>query len=305
MFRHILVPVDGSEQALATVPVALDLARSAGGEVVFAAGVPSRDGSCRWRDVDAAHVYLQRAAALAHHAGVWSREVLLHGDPAEQLVSYAAGNGIDLIVMAPSTCSADHGVLADDVTDAIVRTSPVPVLVSQSTTPGIDVDGASHHVLVALDGSRLAERVLPAALALARQVDASVTLLQVIDAAGTFSGGDTVAQQITVRELRAAYAYLVAVRERWAGAGIPIEISVRLGRPDETVAWVAYELAAGTVAVSPHWRDGQDDRVDDLVRSLREHGLAAQLLVSGAAVVAPAGAGEDAVPKGLKPMRAA
>ena len=283
MFRHILVPLDRTQQAPAIVPLALDLARSAGGVVVFASVLRARDTSDRRRWLNAERATVAGACALARRQGVQSRVALLRGDPAEQLVSYAAGNGVDLIAMAIETQTGS--ALAGKMSDAVMRTAPVPVLVSAAPPPATAVDGTGRPILVVLDGSRLAERTLPAAITLAGQTGASVTLLQVVDEVGTFAGRDTFARDLTVRELGAAHAYLSAVRERLVGAGVTIDTTVRLGPPVETVVWVAHELAAGIVAVSPHWRLGGRTRVDDLVCALRERDLGASLLVVGAARV--------------------
>jgi nucleotide-binding universal stress UspA family protein len=114
---------------------------------------------------------------------------------------------------------------------------------------------AFHTLLVPLDGSALAEVTVPAAIAIARALDASVTLLHVLehDAPGTVHG------ERHLRTETEAGAYLAEIGERVTAAGVPVEVHVH-ANPEHDVAksLVAHtdELAGELVILAAHGGGG-------------------------------------------------
>lgn len=118
-----------------------------------------------------------------------------------------------------------------------------------------NLPAAVHTLLVPLDGSALAEVSIPVAIAVARALHASVTLLHVLehDPPGTVHGD---------RHLRTeaeAAAYLAEVGERLTAAGVPVETHVH-ENPEHDVAksLVAHtdELAGELVILAAHGGGG-------------------------------------------------
>lgn len=58
------------------------------------------------------------------------------GDPAEEIVAYAAGEEVDLIAMGTAGAGGFQRFVVGSVTDEVVRTSPVPVLTARPTDLG-------------------------------------------------------------------------------------------------------------------------------------------------------------------------
>jgi nucleotide-binding universal stress UspA family protein len=116
------------------------------------------------------------------------------------------------------------------------------------------VQSCFQHVVVPLDGSRLAERAVPDALTLARAGGGHVTLVQAVDRWRPFSDG--AGSSLTTRELQAAGEYVSAVRERYWWVGVPIAVTVRLGPPGQVIRWVVQETAADLVVMATHGRAG-------------------------------------------------
>lgn len=113
-------------------------------------------------------------------------------------------------------------------------------------------------ILVPLDGSSLAEAVLPHAQALAKTENAEIVLLQVpITPAREFFGKDTALADKVVKEIDDAaedYVREKARRLRWSG--IQVTTVVREGPVPETIANVANEVHADMIAMSTHGRVG-------------------------------------------------
>src|SRR5215212_6630397 len=95
-------------------------------------------------------------------------------------------------------------------------------------------------ILIPLDGSRLAEMVLPHALAIAQSTASALTLLRVVPAAGHETD-----------------AYLDKVVERVRAAGVAAEGQVRCGDPtDRIVEYAAHDPSVALIAMATHGRHG-------------------------------------------------
>lgn len=112
------------------------------------------------------------------------------------------------------------------------------------------------HILVPLDGSALAECVLPHAVAITRATDARITLLRVCERPASFRGADTVdplAWRILVAE---AKAYLEEVTTRLKQMGLSVE-SVQLeGQAPERVIEFARSHQVDLIVLSSHGQSG-------------------------------------------------
>ncbi|MDQ3929118.1 MAG: universal stress protein [Chloroflexota bacterium] len=109
------------------------------------------------------------------------------------------------------------------------------------------------HMLIPLDGSRLAEAVLPTALDLASGLKTRVTLLHVLerDAPSTRHGDPH------LTDAQSAGHYLAGLAESYAGTGLQIDYHVHDNPENDVAASIAshvYELGADIVALTPHGR---------------------------------------------------
>jgi nucleotide-binding universal stress UspA family protein/CBS domain-containing protein len=125
------------------------------------------------------------------------------------------------------------------------------------------------HVVVALDGSKLAEHVLPHAETLARRLGATVTLLRAItpleavflgEAAtrtGAMSGAAVETTPVTKEMRLDAVQYLTAIRDRLEGRGLTVECEYPEGRrPAEAIVQRARHLGADLIAMTTRGRTG-------------------------------------------------
>jgi nucleotide-binding universal stress UspA family protein len=104
-------------------------------------------------------------------------------------------------------------------------------------------------ILVPLDGSALAESVLPAAQTFSRLAGASLILLQVVEPVEDFLGLDVQAPKTA-----AAQAYLDGIAERLASAGVTTLTRVAVGPAAEQILLAARD--ADLIALATHGRSG-------------------------------------------------
>jgi nucleotide-binding universal stress UspA family protein len=120
-------------------------------------------------------------------------------------------------------------------------------------------------ILVCLDGSELAEQVLPYAIEEARRFDARVSLLHVllepVMVTGGLPGGPehletpSLPEQMK-KEQKQAQAYLERVSERLREQGVTAEMVLLQGAPGDAIVSYAIDNNIGLIAMATHGRSG-------------------------------------------------
>jgi nucleotide-binding universal stress UspA family protein len=117
--RQVLVATDFSETAQAAVRVAHAYARAFGARLhVFHVSWPDEHGLT--------HLFAQLVAELGTEVPVVVASY--RGDPADEIVRYASGHAIDLIVLGTHGRTGVSRILMGSVVERVIRTAPCPVL---------------------------------------------------------------------------------------------------------------------------------------------------------------------------------
>jgi nucleotide-binding universal stress UspA family protein len=124
------------------------------------------------------------------------------------------------------------------------------------------------HILIALDGSELAERILPYATTLARAFNARITLVRssesvesvaVLEASGGMPPVVVPAadpQRIADLESQNARSYLEAAAQRLAGEGFVVDWQQPEDAPGPAIVDTATRIGADVIALTTHGRGG-------------------------------------------------
>jgi len=175
-----------------------------------------------------------------------ARGELVVGHPADEIARYADGNDVDLIMMATHGRSGigrwAMGSVADD-------------------------KWPERTILVPLDGSELAESVLPHVEELARQRDSElvdVVVFRVCEYAAVPDDGSSAEPsgwEIGLRReisqaKRAAEKYLARIEARFTAASIRARSAVLVGQPADVIVDHANGQQFGLVAMATHGRSG-------------------------------------------------
>ena len=113
-------------------------------------------------------------------------------------------------------------------------------------------------VVVPLDGSELAEGILPIASQIAGPLDLEVVLVRVLQPIAPIV--DETARPIVVDDLESRRArareYLVSMGVELTARGLRVQSQVRVGDPAAEVVAAAHEVDADLIAMTTHGRSG-------------------------------------------------
>lgn len=177
MYSKILVPLDGSRLSEAVLPFARSFARALEVPVEFlhvsdAAVAKTRSGPS---EIDA---YLKKIAES--FAGVAVDFTVEAGSPASVIVDLANTQPGTLIAMATHGYSGLQRWLLGSVTEKVLHAAKNHLLLVRPGEDGVQTESELKTILVPLDGSRLAEKALPAVSELAARLKLEVVLVRVL-----------------------------------------------------------------------------------------------------------------------------
>lgn len=273
-FAHLLVPLDGSRLAEATLPAATALAARLGARVtllhVLERGAPATvHGERHLTSAGEAAAYLNGIASRFADAGV---AVAVHahpspeGDVAASIAEHAAEVGADLIVLCTHGRGGPRGWLSGSLAQQVVRRAIAPVLLIRPAADGVGAPFAPRTVVVALDGTPEGEAALPAALALARATGAALHLVVAVATLTTVGGDRAATARLTPAattaaldlEEREAAAYLERLGAQLRVTDVRARLEVGRGDAVRTVTETAARAEAPVLALATHGRAGFD-----------------------------------------------
>lgn len=197
MFRTILVPLDGSDFGECALPLAMSIARRTGaslrllrvnpplGAIFFWSPMPGSTLEAELHDhfrADA-RAYLESVGNRLKRAGAGTVTYAVREgdvDVAEAVRKHVDSEGADLVVMSSHGRGAFDRLWLGSVADELIRSLEIPLLLvrptKQEPVPDLGHEAMLRHILLALDGTPLAERVLTPVLAIGKAMDADYTL---------------------------------------------------------------------------------------------------------------------------------
>jgi nucleotide-binding universal stress UspA family protein len=138
-YRHVLLPLDGSETAEIALADAATVAASNGARLTLLYVVPPAlaemygaatiaDDEPEGLRRDAAHGYLDSVRAKLEATSIEAHTAVVVGDAAEAILAYASEHGVDLVVMATHGRSGWRRWVLGSVAERVVRAATEPVL---------------------------------------------------------------------------------------------------------------------------------------------------------------------------------
>ena len=300
MFTHVLVPLDGTDLAEGILPYVVGIARGAGARITLLTvvdpdmlevpgtlrgvssgrGVPAGErAQARVRRHEESGPFVQQILEnVERRAEANLREVverlreqrveagvkIVLGTPAEQIARSAQDEGCDLIAMSTHGRNLiTRGVLGS-VTDKVIHSVSVPVLTitpERARRYHQDPGGTMTRLLAPLDGSELAESVLPYVESLALSMSLRVTLVKVLrldNSSSAYLEGMSYPTnaKIQLEVEQESAEYLDEIASALRDKGVKVDTKVILGTPASSIADFSHEIDCDVIAMATHGRSG-------------------------------------------------
>ena len=274
MFKHLLVPLDGSPLAETALPTAAGLARILNARVtllhVIEHNPPAEVHHARHlTNSDEACAYLNE---VAHRAFPTEVRVECHvhtsevRDVARSIAQHTLELEPDLIVMCTHGRSGPRRWLFGSNAQQVIALSKMPVVLIPHGLAGGPPAFACRRILVPLDGNPDHEQGLTVAVKLATAGEAAIHLVLVVPKPDTLKGerattGKLLPLTTTVlleMKLQGAATYLQSHLSALLTAGLPATAEVTRGDPAQAIVDAVQRSSADLIVLGTHGKTGMD-----------------------------------------------
>ncbi len=275
MFERILVPLDGSPLAQATLPYVMGIAKGFHSHVIlFHVAETALDHEDPEQKTYAdetmerirplAENYLAGVADELRREGIDVETKVVGGRAVAQILEHAEKENVDLIALSTHGRSGLARWVMGSGIDKILRACERPVLLVRPRDEGAggEAVGRLSKIIVPLDGSNAAEAALPFAEELAKALELEVILIQVIGIETTVRFGPMapdswpVPSNVLQRLDVVVSGYLMGLAKQLKDRGLTVQWEVLRGAPGPRIAEFAKETADSLVAMTTHGRSG-------------------------------------------------
>lgn len=274
MFKHLLVPLDGSRLAEASLPVALSLGLKLGASVtllhIIEKGaspeihgdrhLTGEDEACKYLD-QAAQEYFPPEVKVETH--VHTEEV---SNITRSIVEHSGEFAPDLIVMCTHGEGGWREVVVGSIAQQVIGQGKTPILLVRAGESGATAFTAFKKILVPLDGDTEHELGLQEAEELAHYFEGNLRLLTVIHTLGTLSGKRAATGWMLPGATRAildideqtAVEYLEKLAQKISKRGLNVSTLVRRGDPAQQILSLAQPQDTDLIVLGTHGKSGMN-----------------------------------------------
>jgi nucleotide-binding universal stress UspA family protein len=284
VYQSILVPLDGSTFGEHALPLAASLARRAGARLTLVyvheptATIYGEGALVLGDELDARarrekRAYLDRVQGrMGTNAPQAVALRLLEGGVIEAIREQVAKEKVDLVVMTTHGRGPMGRFWLGSVADKLLRQLSAPLLLVHpgQTAPDLTADPVFKNVLVPLDGSELAERILAPATSLGSLAGSDYTVLRVVKPVHPtlpHAEGLSIAQlageildeieKLQGEVCKEAEAYLAGVAQRLRSQALRVRTRLAVSdHPASAILQEAVACGADLVAIETHGRGG-------------------------------------------------
>jgi nucleotide-binding universal stress UspA family protein len=278
MYRSVIVPLDRSAASEHVLPIAVQIAHGSDAtlrlvyvpnpeDVSMLESQMPLDIVLPTRSSMPPQAYLEHIRKrLAARSNLRITADVLHEPNAHASATNTGVSDIDLVVLATHGHNGLARFRLGDITAALVRWYPAPILALRSAgaAPDPEVQHAFQHMLIPLDGSALAEQILAPAVALGNIGEAAYMLLYVVEPY-RFMSGDPVPYTSRLEdaaladEQAKAQDYLNGIALLMRAEGLQVQTRVAVARDARTaILQAALQHEIDVIAMTTHWRGGLD-----------------------------------------------
>ena len=262
MFKRILVPLDQSALSERVLPIAQCLAEYFGSTIHLIYVVETEPETLP--DTIVSQALKDGEAYLKNMVGNFSSAEkpvqceadVIKGYPASAIIEQAETDDDTLILMSTHGYSGVKRLLLGSVADKVVQAAKTPVLLvpAGATNPEGELV-EMERLIIPLDGSELAEKILPYAINLCKTLGMELILVRAYHP--RFPGSTIRMGEVTKIVHDSAENYIKAMAERLKKEGLKdVSYKVLQGLPAEQVSDLAVETPNSVTALCSHGRHG-------------------------------------------------
>jgi nucleotide-binding universal stress UspA family protein len=272
MFKHLLIPLDGSRLAESVIPAADYLAKHLKASVtlihIIEKNPPDQiHGEQHIQNTDEAEHYLQHIAVSQFSPGI-QVDTHTHTSEVEDVARSIAEHGgeyeIDLIVMCTHGSGGMRDFLFGNIAQQVISLGKRPTLVIHPTPENMSMSWQFRRFLIPLDGQSAHERGIGVAGELARSFGSSVRLLLVVPTYGKISGSWVTTSRLlpgttsTILDMSVEDArdYLHRKSLELTPDGIDVMTEIARGDPSEEITRIAQESQSDLLVLTTHGKSG-------------------------------------------------
>ncbi|HWH77659.1 MAG TPA: universal stress protein [Candidatus Binatus sp.] len=275
MYKKILIPLDGSATAESVLPYARVCAQKLNASIELLTIVDVMDMARAASAADGLYLdrileeetrrmsdYLTKIAKSL--AGLAVEPRLEKGNAAEVIIETAAADKGALVMMATHGRSGLNRFLLGSVAEKVLRGTLNPLLLVRASAPTqINEEAALKTIVVPLDGSELAEAVLPAVEELAKKLDLEIVLLRIYAVPyGAYTAGEGFYNPVNLEALLGrvrdeTLEYLESKTEALKRKGVDkISFIAKEGLAADEIIAYGRETPDNLIAMCTHGRSG-------------------------------------------------
>jgi len=274
MFKHILIPIDGSVLAEAALPAAVFLAEKLQARItlmhVIERNAPDKvHGQPHLKDPQDAERYLNELAKRSFperirvDCHVHANEV---DDVAGSIVAHADELKHDLVIMCSHGRGAALHMFLGSIAQSVIALGGQPVLITHPDEQGQPPAFSCRHILVPMDDNPEHAKALPVSKDLARACGATLHIVSVIPELATLSGDKAAASKMLpgttsqLLELTAqdANKYFQNMEDGLRQEGFEASAHVLRGDPASLIVEAAVRAQIDLIVISTHGKTGMN-----------------------------------------------
>jgi nucleotide-binding universal stress UspA family protein len=275
MYNKVVVPLDGSELAEGVLPHVAALIRDRESQVHLLSVAPTMRG-VKWPIVDLhrgeeerqrvkqeLEKYLRAAAKKLEPVSADVQTSVRFGRPADEILAFASDISADLIATSAHGRSGISRWVFGSVADRLLRGATCPMLLVRAGQSRLQP--MYQRILVPLDGSELAEQILPYVKALIRSNHTRIFLVSILttglgDRTVTLLTSYPPGLQLATTALHHAEielrSYLRSVAAVLRDQGAVVNVAVRQGSPTDEILDYAATVEADLISMTTHGLSG-------------------------------------------------
>lgn len=258
-FKKIVIALDGSTLAEQVIAMARSFARRYGAEIEIVSVENEKiKENIHLTDQQRANIksdlkdYIRLVAELIEDDGLNVKTHYRKGEAAAEIDAVARETNADLIIMTTRGKFEIGQLITKSITQRVVQKTSTPTLLIRPTDNWRSRRSEFKRILVALDGSEEAERVLPFIRAFANQFDSKVLLFSVPEGSESENYSETIKN------------YLDSIALTLQQEGLEVTTHVSGSGPARTILALSEEEKIDLIMMSSHGSGGVQ-RSDQIV----------------------------------------